>query len=246
MRALLVGVLCLLEAPSAAHAYFVDISITGAGRVYETTDANELDDHCPDAIEGFASPSTTPTGTLGASFRAGDASGDYGWGWVVRYEAEPAAGYRFDGWHSDGRTTPGPVHCDGSGGSPDYSGVGCQFATHADLQVRQVRRRHGPRDVLLDGTQPARQRGTYTLQVRAVDWSGNMSTESTWTWTVDKAPPSTEPGSFQCKLDGPGGPGSFGACDSTPDYAGLADGTYTFSARALDDLSNVGPAVTRT
>jgi hypothetical protein len=69
----------LLAAP-AAQAWYVDISITGAGRVYETTDANELDEHCPDAIEGFASPGTTPTGTLGASCRAGDAGGDYGHG----------------------------------------------------------------------------------------------------------------------------------------------------------------------
>ncbi len=112
--------------------------------------------------------------------------------------------------------------------------------------------------------------GVHTFTARAVDGVGNVGAPVSRTWTVDTTGPtasinsgpangsrttstaasfglgSTEPGSFQCKLDGPGGPGSFGACDSTPDYAGLADGTYTFSARALDDLSNVGPAVTRT
>ena len=125
----------LLAAP-AAQAWYVDISITGAGRVYETTDADELDEHCPDAIEGFASPGTTPTGTLGASCRAGDAGGDYGYGWVVRYVAEAAAGYRFAGWQSDGRTNPGPVLCDGSGGSSSYAGAVCQFATFQNLQTR--------------------------------------------------------------------------------------------------------------
>jgi hypothetical protein len=128
----------LLLAGPPAHAWYVDISITGAGRVYETTDANELDEHCPDAVEGFVSPSTTPSGTLGASCRAGDASGDYGSGWVVRYVAEPAAGYRFAGWRSDGRSTPSPVLCDGSNGSPDYGGAACQFATWANLQTRAV------------------------------------------------------------------------------------------------------------
>jgi hypothetical protein len=92
--ALAVALVLLL--PAAAQAYYVDISITGAGRVYEMTDANEIDEHCPDAIEGFASPASTPTGSPGATCRAGDASGDYGWNWVVRYVAEPAAGYRFD------------------------------------------------------------------------------------------------------------------------------------------------------
>src|SRR5687767_2248629 len=99
----------VLAMPAAAQAWYVDVSITGAGRVYETTDANEIDEHCEDLIEGFASPGTTPTGTVGATCRAGDASGDYGHGWTVRYVAEPASGYTFAGWQSDGRTNPGPV-----------------------------------------------------------------------------------------------------------------------------------------
>ena len=125
----------LLAAP-AAQAFYVDISITGAGRVYEATDADEIDEHCPDAIEGFASPGTTPTGTLGAICRAGDNAGDYGYAWVVRYVAEAAAGYRFAGWQSDGRTNPPPVLCDGSGGSSSYAGAICQFATFQNLQTR--------------------------------------------------------------------------------------------------------------
>ena len=296
MRALLVGILCLLAAPSAAQAYFVDISITGAGRVYETTDANELDEHCPDAIEGFASPGTTPTGALGATCRAGDASGDYGWGWVVRYVAEPAAGYRFDGWHSDGRTNPGPVICDGSTTS-DHSGTSCQFATHADLQTRArfvddtapaMASLTGPNQVVNgpatftfsatadptfsrfecrvagvhewltcnSGRQENPGTGTYTFQVRAVDWSGNVSTESTWEWTVDKVAPETtlavsgptgtvssttasfefssnESGTFVCSLDG-----TAVGCGSPKTYTGLAQGGHTFTVRARDVAGN--------
>src|SRR5688500_14210647 len=301
MRAQLTAVLAVifvLAVPAGAHAYYVDISITGGGRVYETTDANELDEHCPDLIEGFASPGTTPTGSLGASCRAGDASGDYGWGWVVRYVAEPAAGYRFDGWHSDGRTTPGPVLCDGANGSSDYSDSACQFATHADLQVRArfvddtapaMSSLTGPNQVTggpatftfsaaadptlrlfecrvggvhewqtcTSGRQedPASS-GTYTFQVRAVDWSGNRSGESTWEWTVDKVAPETslatsgpsgtvasssatfefssnESGTFICSLNGVAV-----GCGSPKSYTGLAPGDYTFTVRARDIAGN--------
>ena len=296
-RAVLVAAGCVLAAPAAAQAYYVDISITGAGRVYETTDANELDEHCPDAVEGFASPGTTPTGTLGATCRAGDASGDYGWGWVVRYVAEPAPGYRFDGWHSDGRTTPTPVLCDGANGSSDYSGSACQFATHADLQLRArfvddtapaMSSLTGPNQPVggaatfsfsatadptfrrfecriggvhewqtcMSGYAPNLATGTYTLQVRAIDWSGNMSSESTWSWAVDKVAPETslatsgpsgavasdsatfafssnESGSFICSLNG-----AEVACGSPKSYTGLAPGSYTFTVRARDIAGN--------
>jgi hypothetical protein len=291
----------LLLLPSAAQAYYVDISITGAGRVYETTDANELDEHCPDSIEGFASPSTTATGALGATCRAGDASGDYGWGWVIRYVAEPASGYRFDGWHSDGRTTPGPVLCDGSNGSSDYSGTACQFATHADLQVRArfvddtapaMSSLTGPNQVVngpatftfsaaadptfrlfecrvagvhdwqtcSSGRQENPSTGTYTFQVRAVDWSGNTSAESTWQWTVDKVAPETslatsgpsgtvastsaqfeftsnESGTFTCTLDAVAV-----GCGSPKSYSALGQGTHTFTVQARDVAGNSDPS----
>lgn len=171
----------LLMAAAPAHAWYVDISITGAGRVYETTDANELDEHCPDAIEGFASPSSTPTGVLGATCRAGDASGDYGHGWVVRYVAEPAAGYRFAGWRSDGRTTnPSPVLCDGSGGSPDYTGAACQFVTFQNLQTRAV---------FVDDTAPSMNSLSGPI--------GQVNGSATFTFSVAADPTFSH---FQCRL----------------------------------------------
>ena len=295
-RALFVVVVLLVLVPGVAQAYYVDISITGAGRVYETTDANELDEHCPDAIEGFASPGNTPTGQLGASCRAGDANGDYGWNWVVRYVAEPAPGYRFDRWASDGRTNPGPVICDTS-----MTGTACQFSTTANLQVSArfvddtapgMNSLTGPNQVVngpatfgfsavADATfrhfecrvagvhewqtcesghqvNPGSS-GTYTFQVRARDWSGNVSAEMTKQWTVDKTMPETtllpsgphgltnsrtaqfdftsnEAGSFICSLDG-----FRQTCGSGKTYTNLADGTHTFTVAARDSAGNEDP-----
>ena len=50
----------------------------------------------------------------------------------------------------------------------------------------------------------------------------------------------SEPDStFECKLDGPGAAsGSYGYCESPQQYTGLADGAYTFSVRATDDVGN--------
>jgi hypothetical protein len=53
--------------------------------------------------------------------------------------------------------------------------------------------------------------------------------------------------SYECKLDGPGGStGSWAACSSPRAYSSLADGTYTFSVRAIDQAGNTGSATSRT
>jgi hypothetical protein len=115
------------------------------------------------------------------------------------------------------------------------------------------------------------QNGQWTVTVRAVDPSGNVdTTPATRSWVIDTTPPTTsigggpaagsrtnntsagfslsasEPGSFQCKLAGPAGPGGFASCSSTPAYNSLPDGTYTFSAQATDSVGNLGPASSRT
>ena len=80
-----------------AHAWEVRITISGAGQVRETTPADLVGSNC-------FSPSTTPTGTIGKTCLAGTQTGDYGSAWDVDYVAEPASGYTFKRWESDGTT----------------------------------------------------------------------------------------------------------------------------------------------
>ena len=103
--------------------------------------------------------------------------------------------------------------------------------------------------------------GTYTFEVRAIDQAGNTdASPATRTWTVDTVPADTTITSappadtnatgasfsflasdagptFECKLDA----GSFGACSSPKTYASLAEGSHTFSVRAVDAAGNADP-----
>ncbi len=103
--------------------------------------------------------------------------------------------------------------------------------------------------------------GDHTFRVRATDQAGNTGAAATEDFTVDTGAPDTTilthpsnpsssaaadftfsgsdsgssgVASFQCKLDG----GSFGACASPKHYASLADGSHTFSVRAIDNAGN--------
>jgi hypothetical protein len=100
--------------------------------------------------------------------------------------------------------------------------------------------------------------GDYVFVVHATDPVDGIG-EATRAFTVDTTAPDTaidggsaddhaaafvlsasEAGAtFECSLAGPGRDGSFAACDGAPAYTGLADGDYTFAARAVDAAGNV-------
>src|SRR5688572_6362628 len=132
MTAAIVTVVALL-CPTAAQAYEVRITITGAGQVTETTPANLVGSGC-------TTSANNPTGALGKTCLAGTPSGDYGAFWDVDYVATPKSGYRFVRWESDGTTRAGII-CDRSSPAATtttYTGTTCKFRTPSDLQTRAV------------------------------------------------------------------------------------------------------------
>jgi hypothetical protein len=94
--------------------------------------------------------------------------------------------------------------------------------------------------------------------VKAIDLLGHESAETSYVWTIDTTPPdapiinSSPPNpsgstsasfgfsdgeagvSFKCQLDGAG----FSACSSPQSYLSLADGSHTFSVKAIDLLGH--------
>jgi hypothetical protein len=104
--------------------------------------------------------------------------------------------------------------------------------------------------------------GDRRLNVAAVDGVGNVSQTAVYQWTVDTTPPDTlftlkpnaatydtsadfglssfpepPPTVYECSLDG----AAYSPCGSSKSYTGLAPGSHTFSARAIDRVNLVDP-----
>src|SRR6478672_8622032 len=106
---------------------------------------------------------------------------------------------------------------------------------------------------------PATADGSHTFTVRASDAAGNTG-QASYTWTIDTAVPqitlgtkptnptndttpdfafsANEPllGGFQCQLDG----AAFAACTSPKTLSVTADGSHTFTVKAIDTAGNPG------
>ena len=187
-----------------ANAYQVNVQITGAGQVVEKTDAGELGT--------CIAPGNTPTGTVGASCTAGTTSGDYGWGWVVRYEAIASSGYRFSHWQSIGGA---PLYCDGSNNSTTYSGTACQFATFNN---------HAIQAVFVDDTAPA---------MSSLN-GPNQAVNGPATFTFGAQADPTLMG-FECRV---ANVHDWQSCSSGRSEDPALSGSYTMEVRAVDSSNN--------
>jgi hypothetical protein len=105
--------------------------------------------------------------------------------------------------------------------------------------------------------------GTHGFAVVAVDAAGNRSDPDSRSIRVDTVAPAPvdpaqpEPaafsftatedgGSFECRLDGPSGDGTFSPCTSPKAYPDLAAGDYRFTLRTLDAAGNQADAPAKT
>jgi hypothetical protein len=106
--------------------------------------------------------------------------------------------------------------------------------------------------------------GPHTFSIRAIDAAGNPSGTVDHQWTIDTTGPivtitqkpadptasqgaslaftANEQATFQCKLDA----AVYATCTSPRQYSGLAEGSHTFTVKAIDQLSNVGPETSYT
>jgi hypothetical protein len=105
--------------------------------------------------------------------------------------------------------------------------------------------------------------GSHAFEVRALNEAGDVDpTPAAANFSVDTTAPettlteapsgtigtsfasfaftSTEPGSFQCRLDSIE-PGDWGPCASPKSYTSLTDGSHAFEVRASDELGNADP-----
>jgi hypothetical protein len=100
--------------------------------------------------------------------------------------------------------------------------------------------------------------GAHSFVVRGTDAAGNVAAAS-HAWTTDATAPQTrvdsapakrstaksakfafsssEPGTFQCRIDGR----SFAPCSAPKTYKGLAAGVHRFAVRAVDQAGNLDP-----
>ncbi|RKQ92267.1 Ig-like protein group 3 [Solirubrobacter pauli] len=116
-----------------------------------------------------------------------------------------------------------------------------------------------PFDCVSPFTPQALADGPHVFTVKVFDAAGNASAVTSRSFTVDTAQPAppdvsgpagatTDPNpvfaftaaesTVECRLDGPGGPGGFGACASPKTFNALAPGAYVFFVRTTDAAGN--------
>ena len=220
---LMMGALVL---PAAASALTVTVTIHGAGGVIETL--NSLG-----GTRDQGSCEVDPTGVIPADETVcvlGSPGGFWNAGDLVRLsplvnEDVDAynAGWRFDKW-VDG-SGPGEVNCDPQETTGDHVNPAyCDFVITEDASIDLH---------FKDTAGPNTQFG----DVGVAEFTNVNTASIGFTSTTDSD------ALFECKLDGPGGVGSYFPCgdseDKSESFSSLADGAYTFSVRGVDVNGNV-------
>lgn len=220
---LAIGALAL---PTAASALTVTVTVHGAGGVTEIP--NSLDE-----TRNQGPCEVDPTGATPATVTVcelGDADGFWNAGDLVRLTplANPDidaynAGWRFDKW-VDG-SGPGEVNCNPAETTGDHTNPAyCEFVVTEDagidLYFKDV---EGP--------------NTFFSVTGAAEFTNDATVTYEFTSSTDSD------ATFECKLEGPSGAGTYYDCggthDKSEDLIALADGSYTFSVRATDVNGNV-------
>ncbi|MGH3033191.1 MAG: Ig-like domain-containing protein [Gaiellaceae bacterium] len=139
--------------------------------------------------------------------------------------AEPGSTVEvFEGATSTGSTTAGPDGAWSStlssvpDGSHSYTATARDAAGNTSLLS-------SARTVIVDTSAP-------NTTIGAGPIGSTPFTTATFSFSADEAG-----SSFECALDG----APFAACTSPKSYSGLAEGSHTFSARAIDSAGNVDP-----
>ena len=186
---------------------------------------------------------------------------------LVARDAERHAAVPASGSHTTVDTTA-PTVTVSSGPEPDdCDDGGDRVLRERALRVRVLSRHRRVRCLGSPAWYSGIAGGAHTFRVRATDAAGNVSAAVSYGWTVTApatapdttitAQPSTPPtystsasfsftstqdgSTFECKLDA----AAFAACLSPKAYTGLADGAYTFQARATaGGLTDATPAST--
>jgi hypothetical protein len=286
LSVLAAAVAAVLVSAAPAHAYEVHISITGAGQITETTPANLVGSGCvtsatnPTGQVGANCYPGDPTGDYGWGWTIELVATPKPGYRFVQWESDGTANpVQCSGGPSTHTGTTchitifdnlqtravfvddtAPTMSSLSGPSQPVNGpASFTFSANADPTFRAFECRvAGIHDwqTCSSGHTENPPTGTWTLEVRAYDWSNNRSAALTKTWTVDKTAPNTtitggptgtvnsnsaqfsftsgEAGStFTCTLDG-----APAVCVSPHSYAGLPDGQHTFTVAARDNVGN--------
>jgi hypothetical protein len=157
-------------------------------------------------------PGTSMTGTA-AGFLSGD---------TLRYRLDSPAGTELTGTLA-GTATPTTVPASGGGAVNVTVPAGTADGSHTIYAVASPSGDAGVADIVVDGTPPP---------VPVLTLTPTATSGDSVTFAFSEAEASA---TVECRLDS----AAFAPCQSPVEYSGLAAGSHTFQARAVDTVGNV-------